>query len=66
VEFETLGENDYEVKVDDNLPREVWRLLRVIRFLSSTDGHVQPIGILSSVGKTFVKPISKPFLIVRR
>jgi hypothetical protein len=66
VDLETFGENDYAVKVDDNLSREVWRLLRVIQLMSSTDGNVQPIEILSSVGKTYVKPISKPFLIVRR
>jgi hypothetical protein len=59
VEFENLKEGDVVMEIDDHLPRGVWRLLRVVRLLQTTDGLVPTVEVLNSVGKTFLRPITK-------
>ena len=64
-EFENLKENDVVLEIDNSLPRGVWRLLRVVRLLPSTDGLVRSVEVLSAVGKTFLRPISRLIPITR-
>ena len=65
IEFENLKENDVVLEIDDNSPRGVWRLLRVIRLQKGSDGLVRSVEVLNSVGKTFMRPISKLIPIAR-
>ena len=65
VEFENLRENDIVMEMDDNLPRGVWRLLRVSKIIPSVDGLVRKVEVTSSTGKTYSRPIHRLIPIAR-
>ena len=65
MEFENLRENDVVLEISDDLPRGAWRLLKVVKLIKSTDNLVRSVEVLSSAGKTFMRPISKLIPIAR-
>lgn len=65
VESENLKENDVVMEIDDNLPRGVWRLLRVSRVIPSVDGLIRKVEVINSTGKTYLRSISRLIPIAR-
>jgi hypothetical protein len=65
VEHENLRENDVVLEIDDDLPRGVWRLLRISRIIPSEDGLVRKVEVVNSTGKLYLRPISRLIPIAR-
>jgi hypothetical protein len=65
VEVENLRENDVVMEMDDNLPRGVWRLLRVKKIFPSVDGLVRKVEVIGPNGKTYSRPIHRLIPIAR-
>ena len=65
IERQNLAENDVVMEIDDDLPRGVWRLLRVTRVLPSSDGLVRSVEVVNSIGKIYQRPISRLIPIAR-
>jgi hypothetical protein len=65
VEVENLRENDVVMEMDDNLPRGVWRLLRVNKIFPSVDGLVRKVEVIGPNGKTYSRPIHRLIPIAR-
>ena len=64
-ENENLKDNDVVIELDENLPRGMWRMLRVSKVLPSSDGLVRKVEVVNSDGKVYTRPISKLIPIVR-
>ena len=64
-EMPNLKENDVVMEFDENLPRGVWRLLRVSKIIPSEDGLVRKVEVINATGKTYSRPISRLIPIAR-
>ena len=64
-ERENLRPDDVVLELDEDLPRGVWRLMRVTRVIPSADGLVRSVEVINSIGKTYLRPISKLIPIAR-
>ena len=65
VETENLKVDDVVMEIDDNLPRGVWRLLRVSKIIPSADGLVRKVEVINPTGKIYSRPISRLIPIAR-
>ena len=65
LERKNLAENDVVMEIDDDLPRGIWRLLRVTKVLPSADGLVRSVEVVNSIGKIYQRPISRLIPIAR-
>ena len=65
LERKNLAENDVVMEIDDDLPRGIWRLLRVTKILPSSDGLVRSVEVVNSIGKIYQRPISRLMPIAR-
>jgi hypothetical protein len=60
-----LKEKDVVMEIDDNLPRGVWRLLRVSKVIPSEDGLVRKVEVINVTGKTYSRAIARLIPIAR-
>ncbi len=64
-EQENLKIDEVVIELDENQPREVWRLMRVSKIFPSQDGLVRKVEVTSTDNKTYIRPIAKLIPIVR-
>jgi hypothetical protein len=64
-EKENLAVGDVVIELDKNLPRGVWRLMRVSQIFPSKDGLVRRVEVMSTNNKAYNRSISKLIPIVR-
>ena len=64
-EVANLNENDVVLELDENLPRGMWRMLRVSKIIPSQDNLVRKVEVVNPEGKVYTRPISKLIPIVR-
>ena len=64
-EVENLKEDDVVLELDENLPRGLWRMLRVAKVLPSADGLVRKVEVANEHGKIYSRPISRLIPVVR-
>jgi hypothetical protein len=64
-EKENLAIGDVVIELDKNLPRGVWRLMRVSQIFPSKDGLVRRVEVMSTNNKAYNRSISKLIPIVR-
>ncbi len=64
-EQENLKVDEVVIKLDENQPRGVWRLMRVSKIFHIQDGLVRKVEVTSTDNKTNIRPIAKLIPIVR-
>jgi hypothetical protein len=64
-EFDNLKANDVVLEIDDNLPRGIWRLLRIVELIPSVDNLIRKVKVVNSEGKEYYRPISRLIPIAR-